>query len=307
MVIKTTISVLVAVLMLSSCETPIDAVLDNNIDIDTSVNSSLGEGLDRGYWYNGQAEVSKYELEQYRYRDVHEGELVTIFVTEDFLTDKQVKNDNYTSKHSVPILKLNALRRFTTGIYDYSMMTSVFTRADGSSTEKITLSSQDWCGQSFVQVNKKGDNNYQIQLRSYFESEGDKDFAVSADLLEDEIPNLIRIDPDLIPTGEVDILPSLVNLRFSHGQMKAKSAQIVRKNNQDGSRVVELTYPEEGRTVSFTYDSSPMRKIQSWNESQGQRQTKAALSNQLKEAYWSKNASSDLPMRTKLGLSGFGD
>lgn len=307
MVIKTTFSVILAVLMLSSCETPIDAVLDDNIDIDTSVNSLLQEGLDRGYWYSGQAEVSKYELEQYRYRDVHEGELVTIFVTEDFLTDKQVKNDNYTSKHSVPILKLNALRRFTTGIYDYSMMTSVFTRADGSSTEKITLSSQDWCGQSFVQVNKKGDKKYQIQLRSYFESEGDRDFTVSADLLEDEIPNLIRIDPELIPTGEVNILPSLVNLRFSHGQMKAESAQVARKSNQDGSRVIELTYPGEGRTVSFAYDNSPMRKIQSWNEVQGQRQTKATLSTQINEAYWSKNAASDLPMRTKLGLSGFGD
>jgi len=55
------------------------------------------------YWYQGKAEISSYQLEQARYSDVHPGEAVLVFVTEDFLTDKQVKNDNYTNKNSALI------------------------------------------------------------------------------------------------------------------------------------------------------------------------------------------------------------
>jgi hypothetical protein len=44
-------------------------------------------------WYAGVAEITRYELKQARYRDVHTGDAVLIFVTEDFLTDKQVKHE----------------------------------------------------------------------------------------------------------------------------------------------------------------------------------------------------------------------
>ncbi len=274
-----------------------------------AVNPSEDKGLDSDYWYSGEAEVSKYALDQYRYRDVHNGgELVTIFVTEDFLTDKQVKNDNYTNKNSTPILKLNSLRRFTTGIYDYSMMTSVFTRVDGSSTDKVTLSSQDWCGQSFVQLNKTGKNKYKIQIRSYFENEGDKDFTVTADLLEDELFTLLRIDPDMIPTGKVSILPSLTNLRFSHDNMRSVSANIAKDNNSDGTASLVLSY-EGSREVKVTYDTASPHKIRSISDTSLSRgkTSVATLSKQIKKAYWGANSLSDLPLRKELSLSGFGD
>ena len=53
-----------------------------------------------------------------------------IFVTEDFLTEKQVKNDHYKNPKSVSILKNNQISKFPTGIYDYSIMKSVFTPID---------------------------------------------------------------------------------------------------------------------------------------------------------------------------------
>ena len=108
------------------------------------------------YWYQGKAELTSYELDQARYRDNHPGEVVLIQVTEDFLTDKQVKNDHYKNPNSIPILKTNLMKKFTTGLYDYSIMNSVFTSVDpayGIKTLKTTFSSQDWCGQSFLQAN----------------------------------------------------------------------------------------------------------------------------------------------------------
>ncbi len=265
-------------------------------------------GLDRSYWYAGKAEVSKYELSQNRYRDVHEGEVVMIFVTEDFLTDKQVKNDNYVNQNSTPILKTNQLRRFTTGVYDYSMMTSVFTRADGSMTEKITLGSQDWCGHSFVQVNNK-DNGYHMLIRSYFESEGDQEFVTKADLLEDELFNLIRISPSLVKEGSFKILPSLNYLRLTHRKMEGIDATITKTTGSQNT--VSISYPSLSREVAITYEPTSPYKIISFEESypsmfdKKQRTSKATKVSELYEAYWGMNKANDKNKRADLRISGF--
>ena len=43
------------------------------------------------YWYQGEAEITSYELEQARYGSMHDGEAVLIFVTERFLENKAGK------------------------------------------------------------------------------------------------------------------------------------------------------------------------------------------------------------------------
>jgi len=167
-------------------------------------------------WYKGLAEVSVYSLTQNRYKENHSGEAVMIFVTEDFLKDKQVKNDNYTSKFSTPIIKNNQIRRFTTGLYDYSIFTSIFTEAknlENPQTLKITNSSQDWCGQSFLQLNKI-ERDYRIRGFSYFENEADSDKKISKNLIVDEIFNMIRIDDKLLPTGDFEAIPSTIYCRL---------------------------------------------------------------------------------------------
>ena len=55
------------------------------------------------------------------------GKAVLIYVTEDFLNKEQVKA-NRKSKVSQTVLKLNRTKKFNTGIYPYSIMTSLFTR-----------------------------------------------------------------------------------------------------------------------------------------------------------------------------------
>ena len=122
-----------SLLLFSSCEnsdqtvanqTTTSATFVNKIDV--SQDTPPEKKLDK-YWFQGKGEINVYELQQNRYNAVHPGQAVLIFVTEDFLTDKQVKNDNYRNPNSTPILKTNFLNRFTTGLYDYSLMTSVFT------------------------------------------------------------------------------------------------------------------------------------------------------------------------------------
>ncbi len=270
------------------------------------------------YWYQGKAEVSSYDLQQARYSDVHPGEAVLVFVSEDFLTDKQVKNDNYTNKNSIPILKNNFLRKFTTGIYDYSIMTSVFTPADAKkfpSTPKVTISSQDWCGQSFMQINQQK-NKYKVQLRSYFENEGDKDFTIDGALLEDEIFNRIRMNPDALPTGKTQLVPSATIVRLMHLEMQPMATIITKKaytgTDFKGDNLVayEIEYPTLKRKLTIVYQQKAPYIIEGWVDkytalSRQQLTTKATRKKTILSPYWQQHGSKDVVLRKELDLTTF--
>ena len=66
--------------------------------------------------------------------------------------------------------------KFPTGIYDYAVMTSVFSAVEGGRNgsfelRKLTLSAQEWCGQVYDEVQVRG-GRLEGQLNSYFEREG---------------------------------------------------------------------------------------------------------------------------------------
>ena len=81
----------------------------------------------KAHWFDGYAEISSYALSQSRYGENREGSVVLIYVTEDFLKKEQVKA-NQKSKETVPVLKLNRIKKFLTGIYPYSIMNSSFSQ-----------------------------------------------------------------------------------------------------------------------------------------------------------------------------------
>ena len=176
------------------------------------------------YWYSGQAELTRYELEQARYGEIHKGDAVLIFVTEDFHTDKQVKYEKGDRKNVQSVMKLNFTRKFFTGIYPYSMMSSIFSPVDPSKPAlKVTTSSQEWCGHTFSQLNLRN-NKYEGILHSYFQDEGDQKFSIDAVMLEDDIWNKIRLDPSVLPLGEIKIIPGAMYLRLKHMTINAEPA-----------------------------------------------------------------------------------
>ncbi|MFN7115819.1 MAG: hypothetical protein ACK4TA_03415 [Saprospiraceae bacterium] len=282
----------------------------------TSATFTASAKLD-DYWYQGKAEVNRYELQQNRYRDVHPGEAILVFVTEDFLTDKQVKNDNYKNPNSINVLKTNQIRRFATGIYDYSIMTSVFTPINAeknSHTLKVTNSTQDWCGQAFMQVNWL-DNQYQTQIRSYFENEADQNFAVPAAILEDELFNRIRLNPQGLPTGKIQILPSLSITRLLHQPFKAEAAeaslQAYKGNEFQGNNLQSylVTFSTNQRTLEIIFENESPYVIVGWKETYPSfdgkaRTTIAKRTNTILTAYWQQNSLEDKDLRKKLGIEG---
>lgn len=269
------------------------------------------------YWYQGKAEISRYALQQNRYRDVHPGEAILVFVTEDFLTDKQVKNDHYKNPNSINILKTNQIRRFTTGIYDYSIMTSVFTPIDGSKnphTLKVTNTTQDWCGQAFMQINWQG-NTYQTQIRSYFEKEADQNFSVPTAILEDELFNRIRINPLGLPTGKIKILPSLSITRLLHQEFAPQDAEASLQTytgkdfNGENLQSYQVTFTDKNRMLEIVFENKTPYAIVGWKEAYPSfdgkvRETIAKRTKTIVTPYWQQNSLEDKALRQELGVEG---
>ena len=258
------------------------------------------------YWYSGEGEVNTFEFEQSRYGERRKGEAIMVFVTEPFSKKKQVKLDDPTStKEDVTvILKLNHIRRFVTGIYDYSMMQSIFTPINlnkTSNTLKVTTTSQDWCGHSFMQTNFD-EGQYKISGFSYFESEGDKVTKLKSDLLEDELWTQIRINPDNIKEGNYDFIPSNFYTRLSHDKLQTKQARI-RKQQGANVNFLILEYLHLDRTMTISYTPSFPYKIISWTEVQnGETLSKGKLKASIKSAYWQKHGNQDEHLRDSIGL-----
>ena len=262
------------------------------------------------YWYQGKAELTRYTLDQARYGETHRGEAVLIFVTEPFLPDRQVKLERGDPSKGVPVLKLNAVRKFFTGLYPYSLMTSTFTPVDfrKSPTLKVASSSQEWCGMTFTQLNRRGARQEGL-LRSYFEEEGDRAFGFPAAWLEDEIWTRIRLAPETLPTGAISIVPGLQYARLQHRPVRPEKARAsVRPEGAES--VYALAYDDIPRTLTIRFERAFPWRIRSWEETtpggfEGSplRTTKATATGSLMLDYWNKHGNADARFRKELGIT----
>ena len=257
----------------------------------------------KDYWYNGEAEITSYKLEQARYGELREGTAVMVFVTEDFLLEQQVKADNY-DESNIPVLKLNATKNFNTGIYPYSIMQSTFYPvANNQHAIKVTASVQEWCGQVYAQLNNRDD--FEIMSHSYFQGEADQNFDIEKNWTENELWTKLRIDPESLPTGELKIVPSLEFTRLRHQPIKAYNAIA---SLEEGTYT--LSYSELNRTLKINFNNEFPFDILGWEEtsesgfgaSTKTLTTKATKLSSIKSAYWNKNNNADESLREKLKL-----
>ena len=273
----------------------------NNADVvaDSDVTRDLSEDF-KQYWYSGKAEITSYQLTQARYGELREGTAVNVFVTEDFLPEVQVKADRYSEKN-IPVLKLNNTKKFLTGIYPYSVMTSSFSPVKNSGHAiKVTHSMQEWCGQVYIQLNNK--KNFEVMSHSYFEGEADQKISLPKTWLENEIWNMIRIAPDELPMGEIDIIPSFEFTRMRHVNVSAVKAT-ASSTSADGLTTYTLDYPELNRSIAITYSSEFPYEIERWEEKHPNGLiTTAEKIKRIRSAYWGQNSNKDLVLRDSLGL-----
>jgi hypothetical protein len=259
------------------------------------------------YWYAGKAELSSYDYIINRYDESRLGYAVMVFVTEDLSKAKQVKLDNPAAAGNdrVPVLKLNAIQRFQTGIYDYSLMSSLFTPVDIQNfphSLKSTTTVQDWCGHVFSQLNLT-DKGYRISQYSYFEMEGDKTADTEGTLLEDEIFTRLRINPLSVVTKGVKMIPNLTFTRLRHKPIAPQNATVDIKDGVKGMKTCVVTYPDIKRRLEVNFEAAFPYKIMGFKEYDGEKvMSEARLRKSVMSAYWEQHDLKSDPLRKELGL-----
>jgi hypothetical protein len=270
------------------------------------------------YWYNHGAELSRFSLQQMRYGEIHDGDAILVFVTEKMHPDTQIKAD-HPGAQDIAILKLNAVRKFFTGIYPYSIMTSIFAPVDVQNYPlplKISSSIQEWCGHVYTQMNLN-ENEYRVRMHSYFEGEGDRDFDVQKVIPEDALWTLIRLDPGSLPRREFSMIPGTVYARLAHRPVEAQKAVAdlspSDEKSLEGNALViyEINFPDEERTLRIYFEKDFPHRIQEWHETYkgpigtGAKAltTRATRTHTIMDPYWKHHTNQDRRRLEGLGLS----
>lgn len=268
-------------------------------------------------WGDGQAEVSVYRLSQNRYGELRQGVAVQILVTETFSASGRVKADpgRHAPSDLVPVLKLNALKRFRTGIYDYSMMTSAFVPVQqvNESPLKITFSSQEWCGQVFDEA-QFTERWVTVNQHSYFDGEGtrtERRRLPSPTYTADTLPIRVRelLGPSLAPgqTRTIAYLPPLAWSRLQHTPWHVETASITRSATPVPLVLEQQTYqtwewkitPETSPASTFSVEVEAPHRLLRWTTSAGESAELIAV-RRLK--YWELNKEGDEAILRDLGL-----
>ncbi len=260
----------------------------------------------QNYWFNG-AEITSYTLSQSRYGENHPGNVELIYVTEPFLTNQQVKNESGKSGRgpSADVLKLNSMSTFNTGLYSYRTMASTFRPLDLENFPfalKSTTSIQDWCGQSFTQMNFDRDS-WKNEIRSYFEKPADVNRILRLAPLEETLWITLRLNPKALPVGKFRSIPAATFLRFHH--LATGPYQTIAKRSNNGSRsTYTLRYPSLQRVLTIVHDTKFPHVIRSWKDTTPDGTTTATFKRQLQQVpYWNLNKPSDAALRKRLALS----
>ncbi len=269
------------------------------------------------HWGDGKAELNGYRLTQPRYGALREGTGILIYVTEEMSDSRRVKADpgKHPRSDVYPVLKLNAIRDFQTGIYDYNVMTSVFARvAPGWPLAKLSFSSQEWCGHVWHQLIPRGGRIGGVS-HSYFDGEADgkDDLELAPDgVFEDALPILLRgWGTAYMKPGEsrtVPYLRSLLSARLAHQPLAWGKAKLRRAAGNSAEvvpagkfEVTQWTVAEEGGpTTTFAFEVDLPYRLIRRSSDQGE---DAALLGSTRLPYWQLNGPGGEKHLKEMGLT----
>ncbi len=240
------------------------------------------------YWHDGKAELDGYRYTVIRYGQRRRGQCVAVYVTEPFSRTKRVKVDDASKKpeDTFDVLKLNLVRDFQTGIYDYNTMTSLFVRSEDFEPVKVSFASTEWCGNVYEEL-LINPGRVSQRLSSYFEDESAarEERRPKGGLLEEELFVKLRgLRGDYLPAGAsrtVPFLPGAFRRRLTHRPLGWTEARIERLaaprtvsvpagafrttvytvstgNGHEGVFFIEAAYPH--RIVRWEWKQAPRQK-----------------------------------------------
>lgn len=273
-------------------------------------------------WGDGKAELSAYDLTFPRYNQLRKGIAVTVFVTEQFSNALRVKAESgrHGPGDEFPVMKLNLIKDYQTGIYDYNDMLSAFVslaavnKRPAATPTKISFSSQEWCGQVYSQM-LFGEQRIRLTQHSYFDGEGDQqrdleypDWGTAEDSLFLWARGMAA--PWVKVGSSIDrlLLTSLetsrgkhVPLAWSRGTLFIEQ-QPQRIQTRAGAFDVEVRRVKrsDGTWRAFYIEKAAPQRIIKWETSEGE---KAELLGSDRLKYWEMNKEGGESALERLGIS----
>jgi len=289
------------------------AVVLASLTLVIGVSASFGDDFDT-HWHDGKAELDGYRLTVSRYGENRNGTAVMVFVTEPFSESKRVKVNDWRAHpdDTIDVMKLNLVRDFQTGIYDYNTMVSVFVRTSTFEPVKISFSSAEWCGHVYAEMIFR-DKSIRGTYASYFEDEsGPISLGRPAGgITEDELFIRLRgLRKDFLAPGEARTLPYLPGSfysRLSHHKQEWIQATITRPKIPQTVEVPAGSFEtsiydvrsSDGRIGTFYIENAYPHRIIKWSlppDIDGE------LTGSQRLEYWKLHAEGDEKYLEELGL-----
>lgn len=269
-------------------------------------------------WYDGQAEVSGYRWRGSRYGEMRAGEAVAIFVTETIGAKEHVKVDRpeeYRGE-TLTVLKLNLVRDFQTGLYDYNTMVTAFADVDTLRPVKQTFSSAEWCGHVYETLDVRG-QELALDVQSYFQGESAQ---TTLPMKADGIPGehlfvwLRGLRGHALAAGETRKLAYLADpfeRRLRHAEASWGELTVAREAQSASASVpagnfAALVYrltSSDGRTGSVQIEEAYPHRLLSWSWTRGGEELDVGeLAGSQRMKYWDMHGAGQESLRKQIGL-----
>jgi len=144
-------------------------------------------------WDDGKAEVAIYDAERIIYGKNRHYDHVYILVKETFNKEYNVKTDDYSRNDLFDVMKVNKFARIETDRYPYNYLSSLFFKRNSpAQLYKFTNSSQEWCGNTFKNIDRHH-TGYIYDFNSYWDSQGIGTNTLPLNILfEDQLSYTLR-------------------------------------------------------------------------------------------------------------------
>ncbi len=213
------------------------------------------------YWKNNKTEITKYDLKE-----------DSISVGEGSLTFNIDYVEGVNKTDSIQVLHSDFTGKIHKENYDYSAMTSAYLPLNVTlrpHAMKVINSVQELAGNSFLELSQIP-KSYEIIAKNTFKEKMKEHFILERKNLEDELWAKIRMNPNNLPTGDIEIIPS-----FAYWQSVRKSPNVYEAKAElkdyvgtefTGKKLqlYNLDYPDLKRNLSIVFEGDFPFEIVGW-------------------------------------------
>jgi hypothetical protein len=175
-------------------------------------------------WDDGRAEIDAYEATVRRYGELRRLTAYLIVVKEDFSKTQLVKADpGHDPQDLLPVLKLNHVINYQTGIYSYHQMASAFFDRGSMELVKLSLTSNEWCGNTYKEYARR-DGGGTLHVHTYWDGQSEASYPIPAGadvVFQDALPLYIRSLPQAPGTARaLRLVPSQIDSRGAKPEIR---------------------------------------------------------------------------------------